>query len=343
MLAEHWASGYFSESADNDMPQYFDIRENRYKPVPDCSRVGLFWDANSQRCERSELLGRVVRATRVDNPLNQGLGFLWFDDYDTYYESGGGDSFWDRFGADGDYIGGGAFGYDLPYYEMPSYFDYWPSAGIDAGNSYDDYQAEYFYNQILNPYAIDYGYGFAQTSPDSSGGSGWDSTAFWDWVTGLLQPSPVPSTDWQGPQPNFDYGSADIPLPGYCPQGTYHPQNDPYACVPFPNDPAAKKQAQQQQKQQQAAARAAQAAQKKQDQSCPSDPQRRPVWRNPQTGKCELVPQCPPNTKFDSTTRRCLTPVQTRQIYGDNSWLWWLLGGGVVLLLATRDRGGRRR
>ena len=63
------------------------------------------------------------------------------------------------------------------------------------------------------------------------------------------------------------YGSN---LPGYCPQGYYHPLNDPYACVPFPDDPTQKQQAQKQaQQQQQQAKSQAQAFPKPQNQNCP--------------------------------------------------------------------------
>lgn len=336
------------------MTQYFDVRENRYKPVPDCSRVGLFWDTNSQRCERSELLGRVIRATRENDAASYGLGFLnpvgesgddwgWWDwdfDYD-FRADGNGGGFWDYFGDDGDWVGWGG-GYDLPYSPMPDPFGYFPTAGIPGGSPYDP-QGEYLYNLLYRPWAIDQGYGSAFAPPPTGGDSGndWSWDNFWDWIKDTLAPSPTPNIDWPFRMPE-DFPS-DTSLPGYCPQGTYHPANDPYACVPFPNDPAAKKQAQQRQQQQQRAAQQARRAQQQQDKQCPKDPQGRSVWRNPQTGKCELAPQCPPNTKFDSTTRRCLSSAQLKQVYGDNNWLWWLIGGGVVLLLATRDRGGRRR
>lgn len=262
-------------------------------------------------------------------------GFDWFRD-----GNGGGGGFWDQFGADGDWVGWGGGG--LPYVDTPNPFGYFPTAGIPGGSPYD-LQAEYLYNQIFNPWAIDYGYGFAP-SPTGGGGnsSGWDWDSFWDWIKDTLAPSPTPNTDWPFQNPN-DF-SPDTPLPGYCPRGTYHPQNDPFACVPFPNDPAGKKQAQQQRQQQQRQAQQARRAQQQQDKKCPKDPQGRPVWRNPQTGKCELVPQCPPGAKFDSLTKRCLTAAQAKEVYGDDSNLWlWLLAGGAVLLIATRDRGGRRR
>ena len=298
------------------------------------------------------ITGAAMETGRQVARRGQGVGFLQYQG-----ENGGNDwdSFWDwgfeydsygfdPYGYDRGYGGGDYYDYGgLPFVSTPDPFSYFPTPGIDAGSPYD-LQAEYLYNSIFNPWAIDQGYGFAPSPDNSGGGSSWDAGAFWDWVKGLLVPSPTPSTDWQGPYPNADYGSPDVPLPGYCPQGTYHPQNDPFSCVPFPNEPAAKKQAQQQRQQQQKSAAVARAAQKKQDQACPKDTQGRPVWRNPQTGKCELVPQCPQGSKFDSLTKRCLTAAQAKDIYGsDNNWLLWLLAGGAVLLIATRDKGGRRR
>lgn len=299
------------------------------------------------------ITGAAMETGRQAARRGQGIGFLqsgddsggswdWWDwdwDYEYRTDGNGGGGYWDNFGSDGDWAG---YGYDLPYFPIgPS--SYFPSAGLDAGSPYE-LQAEYLNNLIFNPWAIDQGYGsdFAQTGGGS--GSGWDWGGFWDWVKDTLAPSPTPNTDWPFPTSGIDFGSVEDPLPGYCPRGTYHPQNDPYACVPFPNDPAGRKQAQQQRRQQQNAAQQARRQQQQQNKQCPKDPQGRPVWRNPQTGKCEIVPQCPPNTKFDSLTKRCLTAAQAKEVYGDDNNLWlWLLAGGAVLLIATRDKGGRRR
>lgn len=160
----------------------------------------------------------------------------------------------------------------------------------------------------------------------------------WDWLTNL---GPGPA------QLDPQYGPAnDAPLlPGYCPKGTYHPVNDPFACVPFPaNDPNAKKQASSQQKAQQAAANAAKKAQQQQDKACPKHPQGLPVWKNPATGKCEVVPQCPQGAKFDSTTKRCLTSAQAKELYGEsNWWIWLLIAGGALVVMNSGDSGGSGR
>lgn len=279
---------------------------------------------------------------------NNGLGFLapgnqyggdyFYDDFGNYYEwdwfspniNGGG---WDWF------FDGGGGGSDLPYYPIDlDYSSYWADPGISAGNPFEDAGDtlrlwwEGFLPSI-NTYEegnLPRGYGPVPL-PDLQ-----SYRDIWPWL------------DDRGPGPAlFDPSGDQRPLPGYCPKGTYHPQNDPYACVPFPpDDPNAKKRADQQRKAQQSAMAAARRAQQQQDRQCPKDPQGRPVWRNPQTGKCELVPQCPQGTKFDSTTRRCLTPAQAKEAYGDNNWLLWLLIAAGVVVIATRDgggSGGRRR
>lgn len=297
---------------------------------------------------RALATGAALETGRAAARRGQGMGFAagdyWdFDayndygnDWDWWFGGGGGDSYTDYDLPMFDWGGGS----DLPF--IPMEFDYLPPGGVSAGSPYEG-QAEYLYNYIFNPGAIDYGYGDAFAPGDSSGnsGGGFDWAGWFD----QLIPWVIPSLDG-GPGPaNYDPNADGGPqLPRYCPRGTYHPQNDPYACVPFPpNDNAAKKQANQQKKAQQSAANAMKAAQKKQDQACPKHPQGLPVWKNPQTGKCEVVPQCPPGAKFDSTTRRCLTPAQVKELYGDNSWLWWLLIGGGALLVMSRSDGGRRR
>lgn len=271
-----------------------------------------------------------------------GLGFLESEDY--YYEDAAGNWYYqDSYGS----------------YWGDSYGNYWDSFG-DGGYYYD-------------PYSYDLPYSPADFSLplDQSAGSGYYTdpygpTSFgslWDYINSFVQvDSPGVNTstnqgglipydpysqiqeglDWwaalTGSQSTDANGSSNPALPGYCPQGTYHPIDNPMACVPFPpNDPNAKKQAQQQKKAAQQAASQARAAQKKQDQSCPKDSQGRLVWKNPQTGKCELVPTCPQGTKFDSNTRRCLTPAQEKDLYGDNNWIWWLLGAFGLALAA---RGG---
>lgn len=267
----------------------------------------------------------------------QGLGFAAGDNF------AAGDRFWEN-----------------------DYFDIWyPDFYYNGGGGGADWPSFDW---------IDWSGGFAEPSISPSGNEArydFDWNQYWnDWFSGNLEtinttaPSPLPRGfdpfalpglepyrdiwPWsdRGPSPAPFDPSGNPQLPGYCPRGTYHPVNDPMACVPFPpSDPNAKKQQQQQQKAQQQAAQALRRAQQQADKQCPKDPQGRPVWRNPQTGKCELVPTCPQGTKFDSATRRCLTAAQAKELYGDNNWLLWLLIalGVVVIANSGSDGGGRRR
>jgi len=309
---------------------YFDKREQREKTIPDCSKVGLTWNPETQRCEQMSNFNSLLMAANLltkANPQpaeNTGMGFLqnegdYYDDweYDYYWDDWG----WSDYSTSGlpifdyDYSG---YGYDLPdYRSVTGSFD-------DPGIDWDSYWDSFFSGGDL--FIDSPGNDFLQVPNSSVSNDPWLPDDFWDWLTGIVDDIP-------GTKP------ADPVLPGYCPQGTYHPIGDPYACVPFPpNDPTAAKQAAQQKKQAQQAiqkaAQAAKAAQKKADQQCPKDPQGRKVWRNPQTNKCELVPQCPQGSTFDSTSRRCLTAAQVKELYGNNNWLIWaLIALGVIVVI----------
>jgi len=282
--------------------------------------------------------------SQLDLRRRQGLGFAQGDDWSGDY---GGDYFFDDYGNYWEYdwfdnnVNSGG-GYDLPLYDTPDWTGFGPSPSPSA----NDYRYDFDWGQYLSDWLsgnVETINTFAQAPGQQPSyrditGSLDYRDSIWDWLTNL-GPGPASRDSQYGPAGD---GST---LPGYCPKGTYHPVNDPYACVPFPADNnAAKKQAAQQKKAQQSAANALKAAQKKQDQSCPKHPQGLPVWKNPATGKCEVVPQCPQGSKFDSTAKRCLTAAQAKELYGDNSWLWWLLiGGGALLLVTKNNSGGRRR
>jgi len=272
--------------------------------------------------------------TQGDSGAEDFGGDYFFDDFGNYWE-------YDWFSSGGgDYYGGG-----LPYYDTPD----WTGFGPAPNPSGNDYRYDFDWGQYLSDWLsgnVETINTFAQAPGqqpsyrDITGNLDYQNS-LWDWLTNL-GPGPAPLDPQYGPAGD----GAD--LPGYCPRGTYHPVNDPMACVPFPpNDPNAKKQASSQQKAQQAAASAARKRQQAQDKTCPKDPQGRPVWKNPQTGKCELVPQCPPGQKFDSTTKRCLTTAQAKELYGDNNWLLWLLiaAGALVIVNSggSGSSGGRRR
>jgi len=247
----------------------------------------------------------------------RGLGLL--EDY--YYEDAYGNWYYDD-GA-GNYYGGDSGG---GWYSNDAYGNY----GDDGWGNYwfQDWSNLDSGNPIVStdtaePYNLPNLDASVLTSPNDSNFGG---TSDW-WASVLDSLGITPTT------------TGDPNLPGYCAKGYYHPANDPFSCIPFPADPAAKKAAQQQQKQQQQANAQAKAQQKKQDAACPKG-----QFKNPQTGKCQPIPQCPPGTAFDSHLQKCLTPQQAKDLYGsDYSWLWWVLGGIVVVRLASDYSNSRGR
>jgi len=46
--------------------QYFDRRENRWKPIPDCSQYGLTWKPSTQRCEYLDCVEQIVNYLDTD-------------------------------------------------------------------------------------------------------------------------------------------------------------------------------------------------------------------------------------------------------------------------------------
>lgn len=311
--------------------QYFDQRSGTVRDIPDCQAFGLRWSGLTQRCENENTRRRLESAAR-----QTGLGFAagesgdyddwagyFFDDWGNYWEYD-----WFSGGGGGDY-----YPMDLPFFDIPDFPIMLPEPGISAGSPFDalsEYLSNWLaglvdVNYTADPYALPQGQGDYRLPNFEPYGD----------ISPVLYPG-------QGPA---EIDLSDV-LPGYCPRGTYHPINDPMACVPFPPaDTAAKRRAAAQQKQQQQAMQQRRKQQQQQSAQCPRDPQKRPVWRNPKTQKCELVPTCPAGSRFDQVTGRCLTTSQLNAAYGNNNWLWLLLGGGMLLLVMTRDNrsGGRRR
>lgn len=176
----------------------------------------------------------------------------------------------------------------------------------------------------------------------------------------LTIPFFTPFTPWETPPiiPPIEFGLPPPPpgprLPPACPGGTYHPypighpQQD--ICVPFP--PATPSQ--QRPRPPGPTQPPAQAPRPPaQQQRPPSAQQPCPTgqWRNPQTGRCELIPRCTtPGTVFDQRTGRCVPAAQASQLpppEGDVLaelkelpwWVWLVVGGGALLALS----GDRRR
>lgn len=233
-----------------------------------------------------------------------GLGFLIYDPR----ENGGGD-FWgfnDPFWGFNDYSGGGGdfWGFDDPF---------WGNGGGDyydpATNTFRFYDSDRFLPAN-------------QPQPNSN----WQALLdWWAELTGNLPHSPAYD-------PNLN-------LPGYCPAGTYHPLDDPFACVPFPIDPVTGRQqaprprpaATQPQRKPSAPKVSAQ-----NPQPCPP-----PGRTNPQTGRCE----CPQGLVYNTAQRRCVQATLTNRLVseGPGGLPWWaLLLIGAVVLKAAKGSGGRR-
>lgn len=179
------------------------------------------------------------------------------------------------------------------------------------------------------------GMGFLPTETGGDSG-GWadDWSWFWDQF-------PV---DW-GSNPRemiFDFppiygpetGATTAPLPGYCPQGTYHPISDPYACVPFPDSttgqPAPKRTTPAQRP---GVTRPKPTAAGQ----CPP-----PFVYDPKQKKC-VLPPCPPGQAYSLTQRKCVPVAQLKPAdqVNDDGFPWWLvIAGGAVLIALT---SGRRR
>lgn len=188
---------------------------------------------------------------------------------------------------------------------------------------------------------------------------------------GAVQLPPSPNVNYpysaQPPTPDFSNLSTDLSilgsggaspaLPGYCSAGTYHPATDPFACVPFPDDPTLKKAAQAKAAQQNAAAK--KAAQAKQPcppgqgrypvtgqcvpLQCPTGTVRNPatgqcvasqcapgLYLNPTTKKCDPLPACPSGKVFDLRAGQCVTPNAGFSFSDIPTWAW----GALLVLLA---------
>lgn len=278
-----------------------------------------------------------------------GLGFLSPGEGDYFEEY---DNWWDNFTDDGDYIytGGGVSWWDN--------FDPYTGDYAGGGGSND------LWNELFSWY-LDQGYDpFEAATLADAEASESISTATWesddlpkipDNLPGVIpapyDPTTIPLPELfandPAPRPPLP------PLPGACYGPTYHPQWDPFACVPYPDEkyPAARKQAQrkgQQQQQQQ------QKRQQQQQQPCPTGQVRYPYTgkcvpqqcpqgtrRNPATGECVKgaqqgqLPQCPDSRLvYDLKKKKCVVPGSSSG--SSNSWLWLLLIAGGAVIISRR-------
>lgn len=349
------------------MQTYFDRREGREKPVPDCARVGLCWDEETQRCERKRksLWERLMNGHN-SNMSPDGMGFLPGP-------------------AIAPLIGAGPVG--------------WVVAGIATAVSVlsrlfggrDDQATTYrpptnsaeqfvhFEDEHGNEY-VAYDLGPASIAEAARRGNRWEDiysyySAFLSGSTNAGASSAARrviedaarinnisiqrAADWilrtagvtriviaPGPRQSGQAGSQPTGLPGYCVGGTYHPypighpQQD--LCVPFPTGTqGGSQQGQTGQTGQPTRPRITQ----------PPRPSGVPAnyWFNPQTGQWEPMPQCPAGSVFDPNYGQCRAASQSGGLFDgldSNLWLWLLLAAAGVMMLSDgsdRPSGGRRR
>ena len=250
-----------------------------------------------------------------------GLGFYWdgdiggAEDVDPYlgygwFDGGGGGDWRSNFDSEGDY---------LPGYNWWDNFD--PNTGDYVGSG-----DTIFVGQTDAP------------APVPPAGGDWESfLSPWPY-----SPPPIDSPYGSGPQP----AAPGSTLPGYCPAGTYHPMDNPYACVPFPNQgqqgrgqQPGKSGGQQQGK----GSSGGSGSQQKPPQPCPKG-----KVLNMRTGQCVTPPKCPQGLVFDPQRNTCVkpstaNPTAAASLAGWPWWVWALIAGGVIYATSGDGSEGRRR
>lgn len=289
-----------------------------------CQAHDLVFVPLTGRCETPEIAARLIEQMTA-----RGVGFLsngedyapeFYDDWDWDW------NFWDyNFGDSG----GNDYSYlpDLPTGNI-NFPVTLPGPGVSAGSPFE----------LISDYLRDFLSGFVDTvntnAPYKTGPSNQNDNVDWNW--GLPANQQLPNILDNQP------GAPVLPKPCYGP--TYHPypighpQQD--LCVPLDDGSQAtkKKQAAIKRQGQQQQARQQQKQQQAANKTCPPK-----NWRNPKTGKCELIPTCPAGAKFDQVTAQCLTASQRLELYGQQgNWLWWIVGGVLFLFFVSRKNDSSR-
>lgn len=176
-------------------------------------------------------------------------------------------------------------------------------------------------------------------------GNWWDGLI--DFFGGIVNPDYQP--DFSSPTP----APPQVQLPGYCPAGTYHPIDDPFACIPFPTDPARPGQTSQRPPakpvpgpmtragaQQPPKCPQGQIFSQQLNRCIPQCPQGQVF--NPNTNKCQAAPKCPAGMQFDQSRGTCVQ-VLAQQESGFPWWIWLLIAGGAAVALSGDEKPQRRR
>lgn len=270
----------------------------------------------------------------------RGLGFLAYEP--STGEIGGGMDWWD--------------GWLFSDYFWPDYSNFNPMPSEWAGQSggYQDYSWLDNFDPItgdwigqsgafVEPIVTDQKY-----LPAAPSGNWWDVLV--DLFSGIVSP---------GYQPDFSSGIPPAPtpnLPGYCPVGTYHPIDDPFACVPFPDDPTTPGQTQRKPAtpvpgpQTRAGSQPApkcpsgQIFSQQLNRCIPQCPQGQVF--NPNTNKCQAAPKCPQGMQFDQSRGTCVSAAALASAGSGLPWWIWLLIAGVgaaALSDDSKQTSNRRR
>lgn len=278
--------------------------------------------------------GQLHNLTRA-----RGLGFLpsdtggeigggldWWDDWlfvDYYYpdySGGGGGDYWSNFDpVTGDYIGQGG----AQNYSWWDNFDPITGDWIGQGGTIDTIDT-------TEPGSL----------PSGPSGNWWGGLI--DFFSGIVSP---------GYQPDFSSGVPPAPtpnLPGYCPAGTYHPIDDPFACVPFPPSPAQPGQTprtpvrptpgpmtRSSSQPQAPKCPQGQIFSQQYNRCIPQCPQGQVF--NPQTNKCQAAPKCPQGMQFDPVKGTCVQ-VLAQQGSSFPWWMWLLIAGGAAYALSGEEK-----
>lgn len=320
--------------------KYFDNRYNEWRTIPNCERLGLAWDSQSQRCAPgSAMLGRM-------------LGDVGdFDFYDQYfYDTGNYDggaysdylNFDDLYGSEGGYTPGIDYApYDPmdlnpPDYGLPDL----PTFGNDVWYVEPDYSATqpqsdwqaYYESFGYDPFDI-----FETIStyePENPPNVGnWPSVPYQGYLPSFETPPYIPYEPPapEPPQLPQSPASQQSNLPPACPGGQYHPypighpqQN---ICVPFPNQQTQQPTKPQPQTGGGSSSGGSSSGSKPQTpQNCASNQCKHPTtgqcittpqgyYRDPQTQICRPIPQqqqqtCPAGQYRSPSTGQCRTIPQ---------------------------------
>lgn len=354
------------------MATYFDRREGREKPIPDCSRVGLVWDEETQRCERKGLLDRMRMSipqqgadlfdcSQYEEQEGNGLGFLpgavaagsaagpigtvvgvVVGVVGTLFSKlfGGGDDQATNYRPPSDSAQRFVQFSDQYGNEYVSY-DMSPASLAEAarrGNRADDVYSYYsaFISNSTNAGASS---AARRVIEDAATKNGISASRAADWilntagVTRIVQ-SFLPSH--QGGATTTTHLPPACYGPTYHPFPIGHPQQD--LCVPYPSAGQGGGGGGQpgQQPGQQGG------SQSGQQQAWPGGAVGAAAgaalkyWLNPKTGRMEPIPACPQGSVFDQRIGQCVRANAQGEPDGeeDNWWLWLLLAGGAIVLMS---------